>query len=69
MITVPPMGVELYQAAQAAAQRFQDWMTGFLAGQGHTANYSIEAYPGGVVLVRRDAQGAEGAPGQDPSVN
>ena len=55
-IAIPPMGLELFQASQGAAQRFQDWITGFLAGQGHTANYALQVMDGSLRLVRQDGQ-------------
>jgi hypothetical protein len=62
VIEIPPMGLELFQASQAAAQRFQDWITGFLAGQGHSANYSLQAVPGGLRLVRQADQAPTPSP-------
>ena len=63
IIEIPPVGVELYlqaqavaQQAQAAAQRLQDFLAGILAGQGYTANYTIQATPTGPRLIRQDPE-------------
>jgi hypothetical protein len=55
MVDLPPIGVELLQAIDAANQRFRDWASGYLAGKGVTAAYAPQGTPEGVKLIRQAA--------------